>query len=179
MSSQIVQSYATAFCEMAQEEGKVNRFIEEIEMLVPVFKDPEVTSFFKSPIFSAMDKEAVVTKALGGGSLDPVMSDFIKLLAKNGRLHLFQEIILQFKDSCAGQKGVRGEIFISEDMSSAEKENIQKAIEKKLDTHLQAEFTVDKSLCGGVEARVGSYIIEDSLKSNLQKMGESLKRSSN
>ena len=120
-----------------------------------------------------------MTKSLGGVTMDAAMSDFIKLLAKNGRLHLFPEIIEQFKSSCAGQKGVRGEIVVSDDMSAAEKENIQKAIEKKLGMNLQAEFKVDKSLRGGVEAKVGGYVIEDSLRSNLQKMGESLKRSSN
>ncbi|MCB9072668.1 MAG: ATP synthase F1 subunit delta [Bdellovibrionaceae bacterium] len=179
MSSQVVQSYASAFCEMAQEQGKVNRFIEEVQGIIPVFKEKDVMSFFKSPLFSSSEKEDVVTKALGSTAMDPVMADFIKLLAKNGRLHLFAQIIEEFQGSCAGQRGARGEISISQEMPAAEKEQIQKAIEKKLSMPIQAEFKVDKNLHGGVEAKVGSYIIEDSLRSNLQKMGETLKRSSN
>ncbi len=179
MSTQVVQSYASAFCEMAQEQNKVARFVEEVAMLVPMFKEPEVKAFFKSPVFSAQDKEAAVTTALGTSQMDPVMADFLKLLAKNGRLHLFPEIIEQFKDSCTGEQGVRGEITTSEEMSAAEKSSIQKAIEKKLGKTVLADFKVDKSIRGGVEAKVGSYVIEDSLKSKLQKMGEALKRSSN
>lgn len=177
--SEVVSSYASAFCEMAQEQGKVARFVEEVAMLVPIFKDKDVTNFFRSPVFSAQDKEAAITMALGTSTLDPVMADFIKLLAKNGRLHLFPEIIEQFKDTCTGEKGMRGEITISEELSATEKSSIQKAIEKKLGKTLIADFKVDKEIRGGVDAKVGSYIIEDSLKSNLQKMGESLKRSSN
>lgn len=177
--SEVVQSYASAFCEMAQEQGKVARFVEEVAMLSPVFKDKDVTAFFKSPLFSAKDKETAITQALGTSQLDPVMADFIKLLAKNGRLHLFPEIIEQFKDVCTGERGVRGEIVVSEELSASEKSNIQKAIEKKLGKTVIADFKVDKDLRGGVDAKVGSYVIEDSLKSNLQKMGESLKRSSN
>lgn len=179
MSTQVVQSYASAFCEMAQEQGKVSRFVEEVAMLAPVFKDQEVRNFFKSPLFSAADKEETIVKALGTSVLDPIMSDFIRLLAKNSRLHLFPEIIEKFKDVSTGEKGIRGEIILSDEMSATEKSNIQKAIEKKLGATVIADFKIDKNLCAGVEAKVGSYIIEDSLRSNLQKMGESLKRSSN
>ena len=179
MSTEVVQSYASAFCEMAKEQNKVARFVEEVAMLVPIFKEKDVIAFFKSPVFTAQDKEAAITAALGTSTMDQTMSDFIKLLAKNGRLHLFPEIIEQFKDSCTGERGIRGEITTSEEMSATEKSNVQKAIEKKLGKTLLADFKVDKSLSAGVEAKVGSYVIEDSLKSKLQKMGESLKRSSN
>lgn len=179
MSSQIIQSYAGAFSEMANEENKVAKFVEEVAMLTPIFKDTEVMNFFKSPVYSAADKETVVAQALGSASLDPVMSDFIKLLAKNGRLHLFPQIMERFRGLSTGETGLRGEILMGEELTATEKSNIQKAIEKKLGATVIADFKLDANLGAGVEARVGSYLIEDSIRSNLQKMGESLKRSSN
>lgn len=178
MSTQVVQSYASAFYEMANESGKANSFIETVEALIPVFKDPEIAEFFKSPIFSPIDKENVITQALGG-KLDATMADFLKLLAKNGRIGLFPQIIEEFKESAAGGKNLKkGEVFSSADLSESERQNIKTAIEKKLGIEVNLEFKVKPDLIGGIEAKVGSYIIEDSLRSNLKKLNDSLKRSS-
>lgn len=178
MSSQIVQSYASAFYEMATESGKAGRFNEEVDILIPVFKDPEVVAFFKSPIFSPVDKQNVIEQALGG-KLDATLADFLKLLAKNGRIGLFPQIIEEFKESASDGKGQKkGEVFSSAELSDSEKKNIKEAIEKKLDAQVNLEFKVKPDLIGGVEAKVGSYIFEDSLRSNLKKLNDSLKRSS-
>lgn len=178
MSSQVVQSYASAFYEMANESGKASRFSEEIDQLIPVFKDPEVVAFFKSPVFSAVEKENVIEQTLGG-KLDATLADFIKLLAKNGRLGLFTQIIEEFKENTSGGKGAkRGEVFSSSELSDSEKQNIKAAIEKKLNLEVNLDFKVKSDLIGGIEAKVGSYMIEDSLSSNLKNLNDSLKRSS-
>jgi F-type H+-transporting ATPase subunit delta len=178
MSSQAVQAYATAFYEMSKEGGKANSFADDASSLALAFKDPEILMFFKSPLYSVEDKEAVVAKALGG-KVDSLLSDFINLLAKNGRLGLFPSIIEEFKDATSGGKGQKkGEVFSATELSETEKKNLQQSIEKKLGTSVSLGFKVNPDLIGGIEARVGSYIIEDSLKSNLEKLNDSLKRSS-
>jgi F-type H+-transporting ATPase subunit delta len=177
MSSQVVQSYASAFYEMASEAGKATNFLADVEQLIPVFKDPEVVAFFKSPLFSAGDKEKVIEQTVGG-KLDATLADFLKLLAKNGRLGLFPQIIDEFKEASSGGKGaMRGEVFSSAELSETEKQNIKAAIEKKLKTQVNLEYKVNPDLIGGIEAKVGSYIIEDSLSSNLRNLNDSLKRS--
>jgi F-type H+-transporting ATPase subunit delta len=177
MSSQAVSAYATAFYEMSKESGKANTFAEDATNLATAFKDPEILHFFKSPLYSLEDKEAVVAKALGG-KVDVLLSDFINLLAKNGRLDIFPNIIEEFIDASSGGKSSKkGEVFSATELSDTEKKSLQQSIEKKLGTSVNLGFKVDSSLIGGIEARVGSYIIEDSLKSNLEKLNDSLKRS--
>jgi F-type H+-transporting ATPase subunit delta len=178
MNSQAVQSYASAFFEIAQENGKNGTFADNAESLVSAFKDPEVVAFFKSPIYSVEEKELVVNKALEG-KVDPLLGGFIKLLAKNGRLNLFPSIMEEFKDAASGGKGAKkGEVFSASDLTDAEKKSIQQAIEKKLNMPVSLDFKTKPELMGGIEARVGSFMIEDSLKSDLDKLNDSLKRSS-
>jgi F-type H+-transporting ATPase subunit delta len=149
-----------------------------VDVLIPIFKDPEVVSFFKSPLFSPLDKENVITQALGG-KLDGVLADFLKLLAKNGRIGLFPQIIDEFKESSAGGKGVKkGEVYSPSALNDSEKQNIKEAIEKKLNIQVNLDYQVNPDLIGGIEAKVGSFIFEDSLRSNLKKLNDSLKRSS-
>jgi F-type H+-transporting ATPase subunit delta len=162
---------------MASEAGKAGSFVADVEQLIPVFKDSETIAFFKSPLFSAADKEKTIETALGG-KLDATLADFLKLLAKNGRLGLFPQIIEEFKESASGGKGAkRGEVFSSSELSDSEKQNITAAIEKKLNTQVNLDFKVKADLIGGIEAKVGSYIIEDSLSSSLRNLNDSLKRS--
>ncbi len=179
MSTQVVQSYANAFYEIANESGKATRFVDEIDALAPVFNDPETIQFFKSPLFTSQEKEAAVEAALAGKA-DADLMDFIKLLARNGRIGFLSQIVEEFKESCSGGKGVKkGEVVSAIALTDTEKKNLQEAIEKKLNFKVQLDYKTSPDLMGGIEARVGSYIIEDSLKSNLQKLNESLKRSSN
>jgi F-type H+-transporting ATPase subunit delta len=179
MSTQVVQSYANAFYEMANETGKANRFVEAVEGLVPAFSDPEVIQFFKSPLFTAIEKEQAVVAALDS-KIDTDLMDFIKLLARNGRMGYFSQIIEEFKENCSGEAGLKkGEVVSATALSDAEKKSLQDAIEKKLNLKVNLEFKTSPEIMGGFEARVGSFMIEDSLKSNLQKLNESLKRSSN
>ena len=179
MSTQVVHSYANAFYEMASETGKANRFVEEIEGLAPVFSEPEIIQFFKSPLFSAAEKEKAVEAALST-KLDAYLVDFIKLLARNGRIGFFTQIIEEFKENCSGGTSLKkGEVLSAAPLSDTEKKSLQDAIEKKLNFKVQLDFKTSPEIMGGFEARVGSYMIEDSLKSNLQKLNDSLKRSSN
>ncbi len=178
MSTQVVHSYANAFYEMASETGKANRFVEEIEALVPVFSDSEIIQFFKSPLFSIVEKEKAVVAALDT-KVDEDLVDFIKLLARNGRMGVLSQIIEEFKENCSGGQSLKkGGVVSADPLSDAEKTSLQNAIEKKLNFKVQLEFTTNPEIMGGFEARVGSYMIEDSLKSNLQKLNDSLKRSS-
>jgi F-type H+-transporting ATPase subunit delta len=179
MSQQVVQSYANAFYEMANESGKTNRFMEEIESLAPIFKDAEVGQFFKSPLFTNQEKESAIETSVGP-SVDADLLDFLKLLARNGRIGFLSQIVEEFKENCSGGKGIKkGEVLSATELSPAEKQGLQEAIEKTLNLKVNLDFKVSKELLGGIEARVAGYIIEDSLKSNLKKLNESLKRSSN
>jgi len=177
MSSQIVQSYASALLEMANEAGKANRFAEEVDALIPVFQDPEVVSFFKSPLFAAADKEKVVADTFGS-KVDGTLADFLKLLAKNGRIGYFPQIMSEFKQNMAGGSGQKkGEVVSAVELPDAEKKSIQSVLEKKLGTPVSLEFKVQSDLIAGVETRVGSYVVEDNLKSELTKLNDTLKRS--
>jgi F-type H+-transporting ATPase subunit delta len=179
MSLQVVQSYANAFFEMANESGKTNRFMQEIEILTPLFLEAEVVQFFKSPLFSNNEKEKVIDETVGN-KIDADLCDFLKLLARNGRIGFLSQIVEEFKESCSGGKGIKkGEVLSATELTPAEKQSLQEAIEKKLNLKVQLDFKTSPDILGGVEARVGSYIIEDSLKSNLKKLNDSLKRSSN
>ena len=125
MSTQVVQSYANAFYEMANEVGKATHFVEEIEALAPVFNDSEIVKFFKSPIFSAQEKETAVENALSGKA-DADLIDFLKLLARNGRIGFLSQIVDEFKQSCSGGKGAkRGEVVSAASLSDGERKSLQ------------------------------------------------------
>lgn len=177
MSMQLVHSYSTALYEMGQEKNKTANFEQALASLKPVFEDPEVLDFFKSPIYSTEDKEKVINNAVEG-KVDKEFLDFLKLLAKNDRLGLLPQIVENYQDCCCtGESTRKGQVVSALELSPEEQQKIKKSIEDKLGFPVTLEFSVDPSLAGGIEARVGSYLIEDSLKSGLRRLNESLKRS--
>lgn len=177
--NQLVATYSSTLYDISKDAGTTNRLIEELDTLTPIFNDAEVVQFFSSPMIPANQKEEALLKALGK-NFDSSLIEFLKRLAKNDRLALLPQIISAYKETCvASGKGLRnGTVTSSEELSSQEKQNIQQSIEKKLGFPVSLDFKTSKDIVGGIEARIGSYIISDSLKSNLTRMNESLKRRS-
>lgn len=178
--NQLVATYSSSLYDLSKDAGTTNRLVEELDALAPIFKEKEVQQFFNSPITSALDKETALLKAIGD-KVDKSILDFLKLLAKNNRLGLLPEIIEAFKESCAmSGKGLRrGEVSSATELSASEKSNLQQSIEKKLGFPVSLDFKINPELVGGIEAKVGSYVISDSLKSGITRMNESLKRRTN
>lgn len=178
--NQLVATYTNSIYELSQEKGNTNRLVEELDSLTAIFVDSEIQKFFNSPIVSALDKETVLLKAVGD-KVDPSIQDFLKLVAKNNRLGLMPQIIAAYKEKCAvvGKGLRRGEVSSATELSSAEKDSLQKSIESKLGFPVSLDFKINADVVGGIEAKVGSYVISDSLKSSLTRMNESLKRRTN
>lgn len=177
MSAQLIQTYSTALYEAGKEADKTTSFEASLEAIKPVFEDEQIMQFFNSPVCSSEEKEAVVVKAFAD-KVDGKFLDFLKLLAKNDRLSLLPEIVDNYQECCCSGENVRkGTVTSASVLSPDEQSTITKCIEEKLGFPVALEYSVDAKLGAGIEARVGSYLIEDSLKSGLQRLKDTLKRS--
>lgn len=177
MNSQLVHSYSSALYETSKESNKVESIASALLQLKEVFAEPEISDFFDSPLYTAEDKETLLLKSLGELK-DQELIDFLKLLSKNQRLSLLPQIAEMFQmESEDSQQKKKGQATSARALTEGEQQEIQKNVSTKLGFEVDLSFDVDPVLSGGVEIRVGSYLIEDSLQSGLRRLNESLKRS--
>ena len=108
--------------------------------------------------------------------VDVLVSNFVKVLAKNGQMRLKNEILRKFEAVSNMKNGiVVAEVSSREKLSEGMIENLTKFIKEKYQVEkVVIKNTTDEKIGGGVIVKVGDEIMDASVKGQLKKMRESL-----
>lgn len=175
--SQLADRYATALYDVTKAKGSTNEVLETLEALkISLEQNKDVFEILNTPLIADSDKEAVLKSAVGS-ALNDELATFFALLTKNNRLNEIPTIAVAFQAKVASEMGVEsGVVRSAMELTDAEKTDVRNLIEKKLSKKVTLEFSVDPKMIGGIEAKVGSYIFEDSIKTHMQKLNDFITR---
>jgi F-type H+-transporting ATPase subunit delta len=99
------------------------------------------------------------------------------LITKNNRISEIPTIAAAYKAKVAQEMGVEsGTVCSASELNETEKTEVKALIEKKLAKKVELTFTVDPKMIGGIEAKVGSFIFEHSIKTHMQKLNDFITR---
>ena len=173
----IADRYATALFEVTQDKGTTKAVLETLVALkMSLLDNRNVADVLSTPLISDSDKVAVLKNAIGTG-LNEELTTFFQLVSKNNRLAELPAIVTAYQEKTAEELGIEtGVVRSATELSQEEKDNVRSIIESKLSKKVELEFKVDAKMIGGIEAKVGSYIFEDSIKSHMQKLNDFITR---
>ncbi|MAV90758.1 MAG: ATP synthase F1 subunit delta [Bdellovibrionaceae bacterium] len=179
-TSVIAQRYAKALFELSKQAKNESLIFTELQALEKeIFSSTEFKEFMSSPVIQSKEKESIMAKSLDNSVSDTVKT-FCLLLAKNGRLSLFSEIVHAFQALADDEKGVvRGTVRAPQVLGGEEQKAIRDQVQKVIGKKPELHFEVDPALIGGLKAEVGSFTFDDSLSGHLRRMNEQLNRSAN
>ena len=171
--SLVSERYALALfqiCSKQSNQSSVNLYLKELSKALVEHAD--VKRLFYSPMISSGDKLAILKTAVGG-QLPEELDGFFKVLSVNNRLGSLPGISNAFSDLMNQESGnLNGSVVSAVELSESEKKSLQGTIETELGKSVSLEFSVDPSVIGGVEAKVGSYVFEDSVQSHMQQLND-------
>ncbi|MEM1409473.1 MAG: F0F1 ATP synthase subunit delta [Pseudomonadota bacterium] len=175
--SEIAERYASAFFELAQDEGKVAAIEANLDALAAALTESaDLKRLIASPAFSAHDKLSGVAAILEKSKAEPLTVNFGKLLAKNGRLPLLQSIITTFKAISAEARGeVSAEVVSAHPLSDEQTTDLKNQLRASTGKDIALDARIDPDLLGGLVVRVGSRMIDSSLKTKLARLRARLK----
>ena len=175
--SQLADRYATAFFEATKKKGNHQECLETLTALKEsLLENKDILEVLNTPLISDTEKEGVLKSAVGS-AMNEELGTFFQLLTKNNRLSDLPQIVTSLQEKASKEMGlVSGTVRSAAELSDQEKQEVKKIIEKELSTTVELSFTVDPAMIGGIEARVGSYIFEDSIKSHMQKLNDFITR---
>ena len=102
--------------------------------------------------------------------------NFLKLVAKNRRLSVIPDMIKAFATLLAASKGeVAGEVTSAEPLSAAQLADLKAALKSALGRDVALITRVDSSILGGLIVKVGSRMMDNSLKTKLQTLKIAMK----
>ncbi|NKB43539.1 MAG: F0F1 ATP synthase subunit delta [Alphaproteobacteria bacterium] len=169
--------YASALYDLADESGALDAVAADLSGLETLLEDSgDFSRFIKSPVLTRDDQTngiaAIATKA----GLSDITVKFLGLVAGNRRLFALPNMIRAYQDILAARRGqVTAEVTSASELSSGQSQSLADALKAAVGKTVAVTTKVDPSILGGLVVRVGSRMVDSSLKSKLQRLKLSMK----
>lgn len=176
MSAQVVEPYASALMTLAQDTGKVDAFADNTRTLLTALQESsEFRAFIANPLLKAEEKKAVLQQVCGK-DVDPYFLNFLLLLVDRRRIIFLEGICEGF---IALQRKlnniVLAEVTSAQALTRSQEDAIADRVKEMTGaSSVELNITTDESLIGGVVIKVGSQILDASLKGQLRRIGMDL-----
>lgn len=176
--SAISKRYAKALVVLGSEQGMVETFGLELDGVKTLFaKEEFLRLILESPSFPMEKKKAVLSELVSSMSLSTGMKNFLGLLLEKGRLKFLPQIEMQYKEFADEISGVlRAHIISASKLNSNQKKAIGSGLEQKTGKKIELTLSVDSTLIGGLQANVGGRIFDGSIKTQLKRIEDTLKK---
>ena len=162
--------YAGALLELAEEKHAIDAVSADLVALGQMIaSSSDLQKLISSPLIDRADQARAmdaVAKAAGFGELT---LKFLGLVAANRRLFALPAVIKAFQKMLADKRGeVAAEVTAAHALSDAQKAAVSDAIKRVVGGKVSIDMKVDPSLLGGLIVRVGSRMIDGSVRKKLQ-----------
>ena len=173
----IAERYADAFFELALEGGLLEKVESDFTNLHKAIEESaDLKRFIKSPVFTAEDQTKSVYAIAEKAGFQPLTRNFLTLIAHNRRLFALPEIINAFNDRLATHRGeVRAEAITATALNADQERRLRSEIESVIGKAINLDTQVDADLLGGMIVKVGSTMIDSSLKTKLNRLQSIMK----
>ncbi|MGV8833187.1 MAG: F0F1 ATP synthase subunit delta [Devosia sp.] len=175
--TQIARPYASALFDLASSENQlasVETSLSDVTRLIG--ESADFSRFLRSPVISADTKAVALDALLAKAKTHPLVGNFMRLVAKNGRLFALDAIISGFRDLAAKARGeVTADVTSSAPLNADQVAALSETLKAKIGKTVTLNQFVDPSLIGGLQVKVGSQMIDSSLKTKLAAMKIAMK----
>ena len=165
--------YAKALYELADENKIVSKIVKDFTELKSLLETNNVLmSLIKSPAISKSDKQSSLIAILKKAKANNLTIQFCGTLAGNGRLNFIMEIIDVFLLEVSRKNGeVKAEVTSSIELDKSQQQEVEKAISEVVGGNkISLLMKVDESLIGGLIVKIGSKMIDSSIKTKLNRL---------
>ena len=167
----ISQRWARALLQLAQEDKKLEEIRTQLNAFAGLLKldGGKLAEVLESPSFSHREKVAIATELAQAINALPTVKNFLALAMEKDRGRYLSAIIQQFNVLADELTGIlKAELIVAEALPSAVEERIRVALEKVTKKKIELNVKVDPELMGGAIVRLGSLVVDGSLRAQLE-----------
>jgi F-type H+-transporting ATPase subunit delta len=177
LTSGVAGRYATALFEIAKESKSLEKIEADILALeAAMVESPDLSGMMNSPIYTREDQGRAVGAIARAMGLGPVLANTLGLMAQNRRLFVVPDLIRQLKGLLAAHRGeVTAEVTSARPLDKAQTDALAERLKASIGKDVKIAVTVDESLIGGLVVKVGSRMIDTSIRSKLASLQNAMK----
>ena len=178
IASSVARRYARALLSLGVEEGRFEQYGDELESVLAAMRQSgELRFMLVNPGYTPQQRHAVVDAVAGALKLSAVTVNFLRLLVDRQRMGALAEIARLYRALVDRQAGrIRATVTSAGPLSEHELERLRESIGRTTSRAVVLESKTDSSLIGGVVAQVGPTMLDGSLRTQLERMRQELKR---
>ncbi|MEP5727889.1 MAG: F0F1 ATP synthase subunit delta [Sulfitobacter sp.] len=177
ISTGIAQRYASAVYELAKETKKVKDIESDLNALQGVLDDSaDFRALIQSPIYSRAQQGDAITALTKKMKLSATMANTLALMASKRRLFVLPQLVKTLRDTIAEDKGeVTAEVTSAKALTKAQSDKLAKSLKARTGKIVTLQTSVDETLIGGLIVKVGSKMIDTSIRSKLNSLQNAMK----
>ncbi|MEB8389053.1 F0F1 ATP synthase subunit delta [Rhodobacteraceae bacterium KMM 6894] len=177
ISSGIAARYATAIFEIAKETKRLPKLEASVaDLSASLDVSADLREMIASPIVSRDDQGKAIAAISNHLKLTPALSRGLGLMAQNRRLFAIPQLMTQLRALIAEQKGeVSADVTSAKALTKGQAEKLVKTLTARVGKDVKLNASVDETLIGGLIVKVGSKMIDTSIRSKLASLQSSMK----
>ena len=169
--------YATALFELALEENAIDAVMTDLARFDALLSESaDLQRLVRSPVFTADEQTKALSAVLERAGIGGIAGRFLQVVAANRRLFAAVDMIRAFRALVARHKGeVTAEVTLAEPPSETHLSSIKDTLKSVTKKDVQIDVKVDPSIIGGLIVKLGSRMVDASLRAKLNSIKLAMK----
>ncbi len=175
--SGVAGRYASALFDLAKEAGDLDAVSDDLTELQRLIDEGgDLATLVKSPLYSRGEQTAAMQAILERAGANALTVKFVGVAAENRRLFVLPDMIDAYAMLLAEHRGeVSAEVAAAYSLSERQQNTLRETLEKSLERKVILDLSVDPTILGGLVVRVGSRMIDSSLRTKLDNIQIAMK----
>ena len=169
--------YATALFELARDEKSVDAVKADLDRFEAMLADSaDLKRLVRSPVFSAGAQSKALTAVLEKAGITGTSANFLKVLTANRRLFIVADVVRGFRALVAKFKGeATADVTVAEALNEKNLDALKTALKSVTGKDVALNVKVDPSIIGGLVVKLGSRMVDSSLRTKLNSIKHAMK----
>lgn len=169
--------YATALFELAREEKSIDAVRADLDKVDAMLADSiDLKRLVRSPVFSSEAQSKALAAVLDKAGISGISANFLQVLTANRRLFAVSDVIRAFRALVAKFKGEAvADVTVAEALSDKNLDALKTALKSVTGKDVVLKVKIDPSIIGGLVVKLGSRIVDSSLRTKLNSIKHAMK----
>lgn len=172
--------YASALFGLARDEKQLDSVGRSLDQLTQALADSrEFQQLVTSPLVGRDEAAKAIAAISGQLKLDPLTTNFLGVLTRNGRKGQLAHVIRFFRLLAAEHRGeTTAEVVSAHPLSDDQIATLKANLRNRAGRDVTVDARTDPQILGGIIVRMGSQMIDASLKTKLNRLAQRMKSDS-
>jgi len=169
--------YASALFDLARDQRQIEAVGKSLDALNQALADSkDFSELVASPLVSREEAGKAFAALAPQLGLDPVTTNFVGVLAGNGRKGELRNVIRAFRRLSAEHRGeTTADVITARPLNDDQLAQLRQQLRARAGRDVTIDAQVDPEILGGIVVKLGSQQIDASIRTKLNRLAQAMK----